>query len=209
MNRYITPTEAENRLAAVGLIEDADLREKVVDTICEFPKYFWQAPATSSDQYHNRFARGEYGLWIHTAMAATALERTIESYVQQNRILQIEADYARAAVLIHDGRKYGSEWNPGESADKDHDLQMADVAREKGFSAEVVDAIAAHMGPWYDGPQPSWVLEQAVHQADMTASARHVTPAVYDPPQCLIEKYPDLPRCSPGDPSPSRGGDTA
>jgi hypothetical protein len=83
---------------------------------------------------------------------------------------------------------------------------MADVVRRRGFPEPVARAIAAHMGPWYDGPEPSTPLEQVVHQVDMTASARHVTPAVYDPPAELLEAQPDLPRCSPDAAAPRRDG---
>lgn len=196
--------EAERRMPAVQLIDDVDLRAKVLDEVARFPGYFWTAPATSSEQYHNRFARGERGLWTHVLMVATALERTVDSHVEQGRLDETEADHARAAVLLHDGRKYGDRYRPGDSADKDHDIQMWDVLRSRGFPEAIADAVAAHMGPWYAGPEPSTPLEQVVHQADMTASARHVTPAVYDAPTELVDVHPDLPRCSPDAAAPRR-----
>lgn len=201
----ISEAEARRRLP-VDLVEDVDLRARTVEAIAAFPAYFWTAPATSSDRYHNQYARGERGLWIHVAMAATALERVVDSHVEQGRLSDRQADLARAAVLLHDGRKFGDRWRQGQSADRDHDLRMADVVRRRGFPEPVAQAIASHMGPWYDGPQPSTPLEQVVHQADMVASARHVTPAVYDPPAELLEAQPDLPRCSPDAAAPRRDG---
>jgi hypothetical protein len=198
-------SEARRRMPAVSLIERVDLREKVVAEITQFPEYFWEAPATSSSSYHNRFGRDEHGLWIHVLMGATALERTVDSYVEQGQLSGEEADYARAAILLHDGRKYGGSWRPGDPADKDHDLQMWRALRSAGFPEPVADAVASHMGPWYKGPEPSTPLQQAVHQADMLASARHVTPAVYNAPKELVEAYPDLPRCSPEADSPRTG----
>lgn len=188
-------TEGRRRMPAVELIDDVDLRQRTLEEIVDLPEYFWRAPATSSDQYHNEFARGERGLWIHVLMAATALERTVDSHVQQGALTEQEADRARAAVLLHDGRKYGTGWRPGQGADKDHDIQMADRLRDRGFHRQVCDAVASHMGPWYAGPAPSTQLSQAVHQADMMASARHVTPAVYQAPSELVDVQPDLPRC--------------
>lgn len=205
MTRKLTVDEAIRRMPAVELIEDTQLRMRTIEQIRRLPGYFWHAPATSSSSYHNRFGRGECGLWIHVLMGATALERCIDSYVAQGIVEDHGADYARAAILLHDGRKYGDEWRQGQPADKDHDLQMAQVLEDAGFPQEVVGAVAAHMGAWYEGPSPSTPLEQAVHQADMIASARHVTPAVYDPPPQLVAKYPDLPRCSPDDDAPQMG----
>lgn len=192
-------------MPAAALIEDTELRMAVLDTICELPAYFWEAPATSSSEYHNRFARGECGLWIHVLMCATALEGVADSYVEQGRVTEEEVDYARAAVLLHDGWKYGESWEEGDGAASDHDLQASAELRERGFPDSVVDAVAAHMGPWYDGPSPESPLDQLVHQADMMGSRRHVTPAVYRAPDELLDTYPDLPRCDWEESDPVRG----
>lgn len=182
--------EALRRMPAAALIEDTQLRMDVLDTVGEIPDYFWEAPATSSSEYHNKFARGEHGLWIHVLMTATALEGVVDSYVEQGRLEESEVDFARAAVLLHDGWKYGDSWDPGDGAASDHDLRAAAELRERGFPEPVVDAVAAHMGPWYDGPEPSTALEQVVHQADMMGSRRHVTPVVYRAPDEFVETYP-------------------
>ena len=200
-------SEARRRMPAVELIDDVDLREQTVAEVARFPDYFWTAPATSSDRYHNHFARGERGLWIHVLMAATALERVVDSHVAQDRLDEDEADHARSAVLLHDGRKYGERWRPGQSADKDHDLQMFHVLQRRGFPPGVADAVASHMGAWYQGPSPSTPLQHIVHEADMLASARHVTPAVYYAPDELVDAAPDLPRCRPDDSAPRTTGD--
>ncbi|MEZ3118199.1 HD domain-containing protein [Halobaculum sp. MBLA0147] len=195
--------EALRRMPAAALIENSDLRMDVLDTIGEVPEYFWEAPATSSAEYHNQFARGEHGLWIHVLMAATALEGVVDSYVEQAQLTESEVDFARAAVLLHDGWKYGDSWQSGDGAASDHDLRAADELRERGFPEPVVDAVASHMGPWYDGPDPSTPLEQVVHQADMMGSRRHVTPAVYRAPEELVEVHPELPRCDWDDSEPT------
>jgi hypothetical protein len=196
--------EALRRMPAAALIEDTELRMDVLDAICELPAYFWRAPATSSSEYHNRFARGERGLWIHVLMCATALEGVADSYVEQGRVTEEEVDYARAAVLLHDGWKYGDVWEEGDGAASDHDLRASEELCERGFPEPVVDAVASHMGPWYDGPEPETPVEQLVHQADMMGSRRHVTPAVYRAPQELTEAHPGLPRCDWEDSEPSR-----
>jgi hypothetical protein len=139
-------------------------------------------------------------------MTCTALERVSDSYVQQDRLSRTEIDHARAALLLHDGRKYGDGWYHGKSAAKDHDLQMSRRLDDQDFSTEIVSAVAAHMGPWYAGPDPQTPLEKIVHHCDMVASARHITPAVYAPPSELLEVHPDLPRADVGSACVRRDG---
>lgn len=182
-------------MPTVTLIEDDELRHRVVETVAEFPSYFWEAPATSSDEYHNQYARGERGLWTHVLMCATALESLSDTYLEQGRLDEREVDYARAAILLHDGWKYGDEWRSGVSADRDHDLRAARELSDRGFPEPVCDAVAAHMGPWYAGPSPETPLERLVHTADMIGSRRHVTPAVYEAPAEIVAVSPDVPRC--------------
>jgi|APHM01.1.fsa_nt_gi HD domain. len=203
----MTPSDAHQRVPALALVDDPDLRQAAADEVAQLPDYFWSAPATSSDEYHNQFARGEHGLWIHTLMVATALERTIDSYVDRGAFDEYDADCARVAAILHDGRKYGDRWRPGKSAAGDHDLQMADYIRDYTELPETVaGCVAAHMGPWYAGPPPKDAVERAVHTADLTGSARHVTPAVYDPPARLVDAHPDLPRCHSDADAPRREG---
>jgi hypothetical protein len=192
-------SEVERRMPPVTRIDDRELQMRTVRELGRLPAYFWDAPATSSDDYHNEFGRGRHGLWIHTLMSCTALRRIADSYVEQDRLTRADIDRARAALLLHDGRKYGQNWHTGKSAAKDHDLQMSRRLDEQDFATKIVGAVASHMGAWYAGPQPQTPLERLVHHCDMMASARHVTPAVYDPPAELVEVHPDLPRAGVSD----------
>ena len=194
-------------MPTVTLIDDEDLQERVVETIRELPAYFWEAPATSSEEYHNRYARGERGLWTHVLMCATAVESLKDSYVERGRLNDEYVDYARAAILLHDGWKYGDEWTAGESAERDHDLRGSRELSARGFPGAVCNAVATHMGPWYDGPPPTTPLERFVHLADMVGSRRHVTPAVYDAPEEIIAANPEIPRCEWSASEPRRSDD--
>lgn len=157
------------------------------------PEYFWTAPAASSYKHHNPYCCGERGLWIHTLMVSTAYERLVDSHVEQGLISQYEADLGRAAVLIHDLKKYGDEYEDGDRAAKDHDLQAAAIVRDSDLDDRVADAIASHMGPWYEGPEPESPLEQLVHQADMAASTKNATFGVARKPMEITQLYPTLP----------------
>lgn len=167
--------------------EDDQVMVTVRDVTATAPDYFWTVPASSSG-YHHPLCRGEHGLWTHTLMVATVVERLADSYVER-RLLEREAvDRARAAALLHDQRKNGPPEDPQSTATSDHELLMAEVVRESSLGARVADAIHSHMGPWYDGPEPETPLADLVHTADMVASTPTITPKVFGPiPEELAE----------------------
>lgn len=184
----ISAAEARRRMPPVTAIDDAHLRAETVEAIRSFPAHFWEAPATTAETHHNPHCRGERGLWTHVLMAATAYERLVDSYREQGLLSAHDADCGRAAVLLHDGRKFGGEWSPGTTAAADHELVMgAWVQAETDLPVAVADAVASHMGAWYDGPAPRSDLAQLVHTADMVASDPNTTCGVLDPPAELGE----------------------
>ena len=146
----------------------------------EAPEYFWEVPASTSG-YHHPACQGDRGLWAHTLMLSTVIERLADSYVQQGRLEEGDIDLAHAAAILHDQRKNGEPPAPANKSVSDHDLLMADVVRDSPLDDRVADAIASHMGPWYDGPEPETPLEDLVHTADMVASTASITPAVQGP----------------------------
>jgi putative nucleotidyltransferase with HDIG domain len=173
--------EARYRMPALDLIEDEEIREETLALTAAAPNYFWQVPA-STNGFHHPIWRRECGLWAHTLMVSTAVERLADSYVQRGAIDDHERDYARAAAILHDQRKNGDPENPSSSSVGDHDLQMAEVIRtESALPDAVSDAVATHMGPWYDGPEPSAPLHDLLHTADMMASTQNATLAVPGP----------------------------
>jgi hypothetical protein len=180
--------ELHRRLPALRLIDDDAIREETMRVTNQAPAYFWLAPASQSD-YHHPVCRENYGLWAHTLMVSTALERLLPSWTGMGRLTDRDADLARAAVLLHDQRKSGLDGSVRESSTSDHDLEMAAYVREQSrLPEELADAIAAHMGAWYDGPKPATPLEDVVHTADMVASTADITCAVPGPlPEELAE----------------------
>lgn len=174
----LATAEAKRRLPAITRIVDEDLRAGVLQLTTEAPEYFWTVPASTSG-FHHPLCRKEHGLWAHTLMVFTAVERLADSYEAR---FDVEPDHARAAALIHDMRKNGAPEDPSDSSVSDHDLRMADVVQDHGtFPDEVEDAVAEHMGAWYDGPEPSSPLAELVHNADMLASTANATVAVPGP----------------------------
>lgn len=187
-----------SRFKEVELIDDSTIRSEVVSAIRDGHEVnFYKAPAASSYRHHNPYCCNKYGLWIHTKMVFTAYERLWPTYKQQGFITDEEVDYGRAACLLHDLRKHGEGYTEGDGAAKDHDIQAAEwVAANTDLPEEVCQAIATHMGPWYEGPEPKTKLDQLVHMADMTAANKNVTCGVYEPHEDIKEFYPGIPRAS-------------
>lgn len=193
-----TPTPAVDvgaHFPIIELIEDTNVRLDTATAIREHvPEYFFRAPAASSYRHHNPYCCNEKGLWIHTLMVGTAYERLAPSWEGQDLVGEYEKDLGRAACLLHDLHKYGPVYDGQETAAKDHDLQMAAIIRdETSLDERVADAVASHMGAWYEGPEPETPLEQLVHQADMLASTKNATVGVYKTPVEIRGLYPSLP----------------
>jgi putative nucleotidyltransferase with HDIG domain len=172
--------DVRRRVPTLSLIDDPDICEETARLTAAAPEYFWRVPA-SKNSFHHPICREEHGLWVHTLMLSTVIERLADSYVEQGRLTREEIDYAHAAAILHDQRKNGDRANPSETSTSNHDNQMALVVYGSGLPEAVGDAIASHMGPWYDGPQPESDLDDLVHTADMVASTETITPAVAAP----------------------------
>jgi hypothetical protein len=188
--------EIERRLPEVTLIEDPELREQTISALGRgVPDYFWEVPATGSGKYHNIYSRRKYGLWVHVKMVFTVYERIVRSEIEQGNITKQEADMGRAAILLHDMLKYGHAYESGDSTVPNHDKLAGHwLAHNSELPQPVIDAVKAHNGPWYDGPEPSSKLDQLVHHCDMVASTKNVTCGLYEPAQEITSKYPDIPR---------------
>ncbi|WP_268899194.1 HDIG domain-containing metalloprotein [Haloarcula salinisoli] len=172
-----TGPEVRRRIPAAELIEDEHIQHCTLQATAQAPDYFWKVPASTSG-FHHPICRGERGLWAHTLMVCTAVERLVDSYEAR---FDINPDHARAAAILHDQRKNGDRENPSDTSVSDHDLRMASFAKEYGLPDPVSEAIAEHMGAWYDGPEPSSPLSELVHNADMMASTANATLAVPGP----------------------------
>lgn len=181
--------EVERRLPTLALIDDGELRHAVAQISADAPEYFWHVAASSSE-YHHPTCRGHRGLWLHTLMLSTVIERIVPSLVKQTDVAfdEDDADLAHAAAILHDQRKNGPAEASHRSSTQDHDLAMARVVRAAPVEYEprarldrIADAIEAHMGPWYEGPEPSDPLGHLVHTADLIASTGTIQPGVFGP----------------------------
>lgn len=176
----LSPEEVDRRIPTLRLIDDDRICVLTARITTQVPDYFWEVPASKSG-YHHPICRKKHGLWAHTLMLSTVIERLGDSYVQQGLLEPEDIDLAHAAAILHDQRKNGLPPNHANKSVGDHEILMADVIRESPLDDRVADAVESHMGPWYDGPQPETHLDQLVHTADMVASTESITPAVQGP----------------------------
>lgn len=173
--------EVYRRVPTLRLIDDEQVREETAQLTAQAPRYFWEVPASTSG-YHHPACRGQHGLWVHTLMLSTVIDRLGDSVVGLGELEQREVDLAHAAAILHDQRKNGDPEQPADGSVADHELLMAQVIREQAeLPAAVAEAVETHMGPWYDGPEPETPLQRLVHTADMVASTETITPGVRGP----------------------------
>ena len=183
MNREsrLTLRETVRRLPTLRLIHDEDVRRETARVASRAPRYFWHVAASTSS-YHHPLCRRDRGLWLHTLMVSTVVERLGASRVELWALSEGDLDRAHAAAVLHDMRKNGPPEDPAESSVSDHDERMSRVVREtSALPSGVASAVASHMGPWYDGPEPETELARLVHDADMVASTATITPVVQGP----------------------------
>lgn len=185
-----------NKLPEADLINDPDIRAETKLAIRNFPDYFWEIPAASSYRHHNPYCCEKYGLWIHTKMVVTEYLETVASDVERDRLSKREADMGLSACLLHDSWKVGKPpVDDNGRATKNHDLIAAEFVEETtDLPQEVADAVASHMGPWYEGPEPDTILQEVVHKADISATKKNGTPGVYEPHSKIERYYPSIPR---------------
>ncbi|WP_090312443.1 HD domain-containing protein [Natronorubrum texcoconense] len=176
----LSSEETLRRLPTLELIDDERTRAFTINLSSKAPEYFWEVPASTSG-YHHPACQGDRGLWAHTLMLSTVVDRLADTYVEQELIEPEEVPLAHAAVVLHDQRKNGDPENPSNKSTSDHELRMARVIRESPLDDRVADAVESHMGAWYADTQPETPLDQLVHTADMVASTASITPGVQGP----------------------------
>jgi len=163
-------------MPSLALIDDYDIRDETRRLTQFAPAYFWSRPGSAAG-YHNAH---RHGLWAHTLKLSTVIERLADSYTERGLLrAPLDVDRAHAIAILHDQRKAGED---GEATQSDHDWWMGGVVRQESELGETVArAIEEHMGPWYDGPEPSSTLAELVHVADMVASDDNVEIALPGP----------------------------
>lgn len=180
----LSVSEVNRRLPALSLIDNQQIRRETQRLTQNAPSYFWKRSGSTSG-YHNAH---QHGLWKHTLKLSTVLDRLVDSWVELGHISERDVDRVHAAAILHDQRKEGA--TGGQTA-RDHDLQMGEVIRDSSaLENRVAAAVDAHMGPWYDGPEPRpGTLEDLLHVADMVASAPAIEVYLPEPVPNELQPY--------------------
>lgn len=168
----------------IQLIQSEDLRDFIrwfFDV--HVGEWFWKSGASSSGKYHPQFTKGEGGLVKHTRAVVMVCDELLRmsSYAYMKAEYK---DYAIAACLLHDTRKYGS----GDAEDKECYAQHGRLAAEdvaaawEEFFRDEYDfhpcpelllmAIRSHMGQWVEDKEdrPFTNIDRLVHLSDYIAS---------------------------------------
>lgn len=183
------------RMGEINMIEDDEIREATIRTFIDgCPDYFWTRPSSSTGKYHSDDECGEYGNLLHTKRVFAEYCNISESYREAGLIDDRARECGKAAALLHDMMKYGWPSDGNDHTVSNHDLIGADVAIHIGECPRLVgDLIAAHNGPWADGPDPETPHEWLFHTADKSASGIHEdNRAIYHASDELLDEWPEI-----------------
>jgi len=171
----------------LGFIKSKDIKEFATQALKIVPDYFFDAPASSSGNYHPKFAREEGGLVEHTRAAvwmAYELARTILWNLSNH-----QRDLVITTLILHDAYKSG--FYPEDGTIVEHPIIIAEVLKrneelksiisEEDFNT-IIGCISSHMGGWNTAyrsteevlPKPEMgnKLQQLVHECDVIVSRK-------------------------------------
>jgi hypothetical protein len=173
-------------------IANERVRRMVAEALYDAPEYFWSAKA--STYFHPNEHAARHGLVLHTKRACSVFERVVESMEEQKHFTDNDADYGRAALLLHDTHYYGAP--PTETGGKPEtgsDKIAASYYRQHhDLPVQVIEGIAAAKGVWGHGPNPRTHLQQIIHVADQLSSTDYISIGVKEPNSVLTQQFPDI-----------------
>ncbi len=183
----------------LGAIEDERIRgftEWVLEEVAG--DWFWEVPASKSDEFHPAWALGEGGLVRHTK-AVVYLAREMCRARSIDEVLKI--DQVTSAAVIHDVVKWGQH-GPRRSSrceweHEHHDYLLRQIVgrelRTMGVRdrllienrklEKVLEIAETHMGRWSRCPRPIHTkLQWVLHLADFVASRTEIRGICFDAP---------------------------
>ena len=169
----------------ISYIKKEENKSDIKYLINLLPDYFFTIPASSTGQYHPKFAEGKSGLVKHTKVAV----RIAYDLFQINEVFtKEEQDLIIMALIMHDGLKKGMEEE--EYTRFDHPLLVAKLIMEHASELKMdtdsvrlmVRMIESHMGKWNTNkyskvvlPVPNDKYERFVHMCDYLASRKYLS----------------------------------
>jgi len=173
-------------------IANERLRRQTAEALYDAPEYFWSVKASS--YFHPDEHAARHGVVLHTKRACSVFERVVESMEEQKHFTDNDADYGRAALLLHDTHYYGTApTDTGKKPETGSDKTAAAYYREHSdLPTQVIEGIAAAKGVWGHGHQPRTHLQQIIHVADQLASTDYIDIGVKKPNDVLTQQFPSL-----------------
>jgi putative nucleotidyltransferase with HDIG domain len=131
----------------VKKIQDSYIKEFTKKAFLGAAPEFWTAPCSSSGKHHPPEDNGPGGLVRHLIKASAVTEQ----FARRENFTTYEIDMARAATLLHDVKKNGSEWT--NETLYNHGILGAEYLQRIELKDEyakriILDAVRYHMAPW-------------------------------------------------------------
>ena len=176
-------TERENLFEAeLNYIIDENIRNSAMTILNLLPEYFFHIPASSTGQYHPKYALGEGGLVRHTKAAIRIACELFRIYAFDDET----KDLIILSLMIHDGIKKGM---PEENHTKfEHPFLISNFIEENKDQLNLSDEqimrvksmVESHMGRFNTNPNIKDVVlplpvnpeQKFVHLCDYLASRK-------------------------------------
>ena len=109
-------------------ISDDDIREDAKYLIGALPDYYFSVDASSTGNYHPKYAAGEGGLSRHIKSAVKMAHELLEDPIIAQNYSSKDKDLIYLSLLIHDGLKYGKE--KSEYTKFEHPILISDFVKD-------------------------------------------------------------------------------
>ena len=168
----------------INYLKDKSNREDIMHLINLLPDYFFTIPASSTGQYHPKFASTNNGLVKHTKVAVRIAYDLFETV---NNFTEADKDLIIMALIMHDGCKKG--YQEEKYTRFDHPLLVSKLIMEHAKELKMdidnvrkmCSMIESHMGKWNKNkyskvvlPLPKDELGRFVHRCDYLASRNYL-----------------------------------
>lgn len=168
----------------LSYISDAKLTEFAKILIENAEEYFFEVPASSSGNYHPKFALGEGGLVRHTKAVAYFVNELIRPSIEFDKITRYQGDCLIIAAIVHDMKKQGKDGSEGHTV-REHPELASEYLQEMWYKygqdlltedtlEYIQHSVERHMGPWQE-PKPSTLSDVLLFYGDYIASRKEIT----------------------------------
>lgn len=152
----------------LGRIRNIEVRKFVSNCLLKAPEHFWLKPSSSTGKYHLKDEFCEGGLIKHTKRVCSVAE-----ILMRASTYPINYDAVRAACILHDICKYGSDSTASEHTVESHPYLAAKLLKEIPGPLPgkeiIINAVERHMGKWGFN-KPKGIEDRVVHLSDVIAT---------------------------------------